>query len=910
MHIEGATQAFNEVSENILEFTTAEANYALLGGKGSNLARLTQAGFRVPTGFCVTTDACQQHIVSSGLDNRIPPILKEIDYGDAESVERRSAEISNLIVNADIHESLSNQITEAYRSITDRAYVAVRSSGTAEDLQDASFAGLHDTYLDIKGEEQLLDAIRRCWASLWTARAIAYRQSRGFDHAAVSLSVVVQEMIAADASGVMFTANPMNAQTDEITVNASWGLGEAIVSGIVTPDEVIVSSDQLEILERRLGSKELRIDRIESGGTSTTDVPQADRCQYALTDPQTRELAQLGLRVQDYYQGFPQDIEWALCNDQFFVLQSRPVTGVEFSWDSDVDAWRDTPEERRVTWTKAMADETWTGAITPLFYSWRAYLWQLGHAEFARMRGLASAEAKWIWKFHKSEVYYNMSLQKILVEESCPPMFREPMLATLPPEERESAAVAPFGRWNHIKAYIRAALFHPNRGFFRWLPAFEELYEESVARGRAYLDVDVSNLADEALKQHIDEVIEYEGVYYKEIWFPFSIYGRDMSGVMAWMLYRWYDGDNDHALVDLMTGVPQRTVTMEENYRLWQLSEKIRHSPELNDLFNKHQGADFLAALQRSERGREFLGEYRDFLGMYGCRGHQDRDMYFPRRSEDPAIDYRSLKAMLSVEQSQDPEAKEHQTNALREKVLEEIVHDIRKKTFGSVLGKVFVYVHAYALKFIMTRDNERMIADVTTMAIKQGFLEVGRRLMERGVLTDPRDFYFLTRDELYDLLDGQTNNPALREAKISARKRNFDSYLNKTRKPGPYLRRGQELDLDIASSIEEDGSLRGAGTSRGKVSGTARVVHSLEEIGRVQEGEILICHATDPGWTPVIIVIAGLVLETGGVLAHGSCLSREYGLPCVQLANATELIPDGANVTLDGDTGLVKVDE
>ncbi|MCY4513727.1 MAG: PEP-utilizing enzyme [Candidatus Tectomicrobia bacterium] len=700
MYIEGATQAFNEVSENILEFTTAEENYALLGGKGSNLARLTQAGFSVPTGFCVTTDAYQQHMVSSGLDNRIPPILKEIDYGDAESVERRSAEIRYLIVNADIQESLSYQITKAYSSITDRAYVAVRSSGTAEDLQDASFAGLHDTYLDIKGEDQLLDAIRRCWASLWTARAIAYRQSRGFDHAAASLSVVVQEMIAADASGVMFTANPMNAQTDEITVNASWGLGEAIVSGIVTPDEVIVSSDQLEILERRLGSKELRIDRIESGGTSTTDVPEADRSRYALTDPQTRELAQLGLRVQDYYQGFPQDIEWALCNDQFFVLQSRPVTGVEFSWD------------------------------------------------------------------------------------------------------------------------------------------------------------------------------------------------------------------NDHALVDLMTGVPQRTVTMEENYRLWQLSEKIRHSPELNDLFNKHQGADFPAALQRSERGRGFLGEYRDFLRMYGCRGHQDRDMYFPRRSEDPAIDYRSLKAMLSVEQSQDPEAKEHQTNALREKVLEEIVHNIRKKIFGSVLGKLFVYVHAYALKFIMTRDNERMIADVTTMAIKQGFLEVSRRLMERRVLTDPRDFYFLTRDELYDLLDGQTNNPALKEAKISARKRNFDSYLNKTRKPGPYLRRGQELDLDIASSIEEDGSLRGAGTSRGKVSGTARVVHSLEEIGRVQEGEILICHATDPGWTPVFIVIAGLVLETGGVLAHGSCLSREYGLPCVQLANATELIPDGANVTLDGDTGLVKVDE
>ncbi|MCY4426754.1 MAG: PEP-utilizing enzyme [Halieaceae bacterium] len=897
-------------SNFILNFATSEENHSLLGGKGGNLARLIQAGFRVPQGFCVSTHAYQLHISDSGLAKQITSFTETIDYGDADNVEKVSAEIRQLIVQHDIPAALKQEIGEAYRSVTNETFVAVRSSGTAEDLAEASFAGLHDTYLDIKGEEQLLDAIRRCWASLWTARAVAYRHSKGFEHMSVSLCVVVQEMVASDVSGVMFTANPMNAQTNEVTANASWGLGEAIVSGIVTPDEIIVDSDKLEILENRIGTKELRIDRLVSGGTATTDVPEADRRRSALTESEVAELARLGLRVQEYYGGLPQDIEWALCDGTFYLLQSRPITGVDFSWDSDVDGWKETPEDKSVTWTKAMADEVWTGAITPLFYSWRAYLWQLSHDHLAQTMGLEQAEKMWFWKFHKSEAYYNTSVQKILVEDACPPPFRALMLGTLPPEEREAATVAPFDTISHLKGYFRTGLNYPTRGFFKWLKVFDELVDKTVARGREYLNVDVSQLTDKALKQHIDDTIEYEGSYYVEIWVPFWIYARDMSGILAWMLDKWYDGENDHALVDLMTGVPKRTVTMEENYQLWQLSEKIRHTPELLDLFNSHQNADFLVALQNSDAGREYLEEYTRFLHMFGHRGHQDRDMYFSRRSEDPAIDYRSLKAMLSVKQSHDPEEKEQEINQRREKVLEEVVQNIRKKPLGYVPGELFKLILDYVLKFLMARDNERMMADVTTMAIKRGCEEIGWRLEQRGLLQSPGDFYFLAKLELYDLIDGKTNNMALVRAKIAARKRNFVAYLNKTAKLGPYLRRGQEIDLDSATDAHEDGQLQGAGTSRGRVSGIARVVHSLDEIGRVEEGEILICHATDPGWTPVFIVIAGLVLETGGVLAHGSCLSREYGLPCVQLANATQLIPDGAKITVNGDTGNVVIDE
>ena len=308
---------------------------AVVGGKGASLGRMVRAGFPVPSGFVVTTAGYDRCLAANDLRAGIDALLRDLDYGSVGELEARTAKIRQAIVGCELPEGLAVEIVREYGELGDEPYVAVRSSGTAEDLAGASFAGQYDTYLDVRGGDALLDAVRRCWASMWTARVTAYRQGKGFDHADVGIAVVVQTMLEPDVAGVMFVGNPMNARADETVINASWGLGEAVVSGSVTPDEYVVARKTSTVEQRRLGAKELQVVRDPQAASGTVEQPVATerRGRYTLSDAQAVELAELGQRVTAYYQGLPQDIEWALSDGSLFLLQSRPVTGVEFTWE-------------------------------------------------------------------------------------------------------------------------------------------------------------------------------------------------------------------------------------------------------------------------------------------------------------------------------------------------------------------------------------------------------------------------------------------------------------------------------------------------------------------------------------------------------------------------------------------------
>jgi hypothetical protein len=328
-------------------------DHGLVGGKAASLGRLARAEFPVPPGFTVSTRAHESFLQAGRLNEQIAEILGSIDFGDATAIDTQTARIRALITDSPMPDEVVAAIAADYRALGDDPYVAVRSSGTAEDLADASFAGMHDTYLDVRGEQDVLDAVRRCWASMWTARATAYRHNGKHDQEAARLAVVVQTMVESDVSGVMFTANPMTARTDEIVVNASWGLGEGIVSGVLTPDEYLLAKGNLKIKARTVGAKEKQVRRNPetSRGTVLVDTPQQDRDRSSLSDEHLVELADLGRRVMDFYGGLPQDIEWALVGEQLHLLQSRPVTGAEFTWDEEVDGWYDVPEDEDTIWT-------------------------------------------------------------------------------------------------------------------------------------------------------------------------------------------------------------------------------------------------------------------------------------------------------------------------------------------------------------------------------------------------------------------------------------------------------------------------------------------------------------------------------------------------------------------------------
>lgn len=895
--------------EYIVRFDAAEASdKSVVGGKGANLGRLVRSGFPVPPGFCLTTSAYTEFIATAGLEGDIAALLADADYSDADDVEMRTAKVRDLIFNAAVPSAIVDALSIAYRGLGDDAYVAVRSSGTAEDLAEASFAGLHDTLLDIRGPQAVLDAVRACWASLWTGRATAYRFNNGFDHAQARLSVVIQEMIESDASGVMFTANPLTTATDEVMIDSSWGLGEAVVQGIVTPDQYLVRSDDLKVREKTLGTKELRIRRVpgSGSGTVTEDVPQSDRTRFTLTDAQVGELAQLGLRVQDYYGGFPQDIEWALRDNRFHLLQSRPVTGVEFSWDADCEDWQTLPEQDGVVWTRALADENWTGAISPLMYSWRAPSWVAGHEPATEHWGFTELRNQRFWKFHKATAYFNCNLERDIITKTIPPAFRAGLMANIPARWRDGVAVQSFNWIDYLKMYARVEALQPQlyKGFATLDGKWRTRHS---TEGKGLSDAERRKLSDRALKRYIDHQTDLEDEYNHDLWTWFFINARDVLTLLSVLVRAWYGDEDPMAFQALLTGVPEKSETMKANHMLWEMSQMIRDSADLRAAFDQNMNGAFFTACETFSDGQAFLDYYRGFIDLYGQRGQPDRDIYFPRRCEDPSIDYAALASMLSTAESIDPEVKERENNAVREAFADQVIEKIRRAPFGAIKAEIFKAVYAWSIRFVIARDNERNFLDHTTLSIRLGFLEIARRLVERGIFASIDDVWFLTRLELCAVLDSGQPLTALTRAKITGRRRDFERMLNREVDQPKYLINGAAADLDTAEDAE-DGVLRGIGTAKGVVTATAKVVKKLADVGKVAEGDILVVNSTDPGWTPVFHIISGIVLETGGILAHGSCLAREYGLPAVQIPSAMRLIPDGATITINGDHGSVKI--
>lgn len=911
----------------LFQFTDdASTDPGLVGGKGANLARLVAAGFPVPPGFVVGARSYAEFLTGAGLRTQIERQLDGVDFADPVDLEQRTAGIRETVLSHDVPAALATAIESAYADLGDGdQFVAVRSSGTKEDGAEASYAGLHDTLLDVRGADDVVAAVKKCWSSLWTARATSYRNMRGLDHFESPIAVVVQVMVRSEVSGVMYTGHPVTTATDEIVINASYGLGEAIVSSAVDPDTHVVKSGDLRIKETTIGAKEIRIVRNPDGeGTVTEDVPDAERRRAALSDEQIRELSRIGRRVAEHYDGFPQDIEWAYADGAFHLVQTRPLTGVEFSWDSCVDenTW-DTEDDDDFIWTRDMADENWTGAISPLMYSYRAPSWVQGHQNAARQWGHPEIANTRFFKFYKGEAYYNSKVEKLILEKTLPPQLRalHPSgLAKLPPQWRQETLEAPFSYLELVKQYARVEMMQPQlyQGFKTW--DWYMYSDEMLTAARGLTSEQLKDLSDTELRNYCEKQVALEDKYLYDLWTAFFINARDMFLLLAYLVRNWYadggSGDDAARFMDamggLMTGVARKTKTLEANHELWLMSRTIADNPALTKAFSDYQGAKFFDRIQHVEGGPELLAHYARFITDYGHRGHSDRDIIFSRRAEDPGLDYNAIKPMLSGvlddgPRMADPQAREEEVSAHRLRVTDEVIEKIRRKPFGGIRAEIFKLVLDYCHRFIMVRDDERHWIDIATFSIRRGYLEMNRRLLERGKATSDRDVFFLARHELYDWFFDRANEPLTR-AKIVARMRDWDRVDQKTRQLPMYLHRGHEVEFDV---VEHEGNtLRGLGTSRGKVTGTARVALGLHEIGRVRHGDIMIVNSTDPGWTTVFSVISGIVLETGGMTAHGAMLAREYGLPAVQVANATRLIPDGAQIEINGDSGLVILPE
>ena len=830
-----------------------ELQVAVVGGKGAHLGALSRLdGIRVPAGFCVTTDAFRRIMAEApSIDERLDQ-LSRLNPDDREAIRTLSAQIRRIVEGIAIPGDLAAAITRALPRLGEQAAYAVRSSATAEDLPTASFAGQQDTYLNVVGPAEILRHVSRCWASLFTERAVTYRLRNGIDHRTVGMAVVVQQLVSPDAAGILFTADPVTGNRKVATVDAGFGLGEALVSGLVNPDVFTVRDG--EVVAKAI------------------DAQRPD--QPALTDAQVVRLVQLGRRIEAHF-GRPQDIEWCLVDDDFQIVQSRPITTL---FPIPVAGDRDNHVYVSVGHQQMMTDP-----MKPLGVS----VWQLTamapmHEAAGRLfvdvtRRLASptSRAGLLDVMGRGDPLIRDALETVLARSDFVPTLPEPGPGAPP----DGGASAPIATDPAIVA---------------------ELIERSQA-SIAALRRDIAALTGPAL---FDFLLEAFQEHKRVLGDPLS-----MQAIMAGMEATWWLNDQlqewlgEKNAADTLTLSAPGNVTSEMGLALLDVADVIRQHPELVAFLQGVADDAFLDELPRFAGGTEARHAIEAYLDRYGMRCVGEIDITRPRWRERPSA---LVPAILDNVRNFEPGAAERrfeQGRQAAQKRAQEVLEHLRALPDGEHKADEARRMIDRVRTFIGYREYPKYGIVSRYLVYKQALLAEAERLVRADVLCEQEDIFYLTFAELHDVARPNQVDDGL----IQQRKDAYRSYHALT--PPRVLTSDGEV---IAGSYRRDdvpaGALIGLPVSAGTVEGRARVILDMARAD-LEPGDILVTAHTDPSWTPLFVAIAGLVTQVGGLMTHGAVIAREYGVPAVVgVADATRLIPDGQRIRVHGTEGYVEI--
>ncbi|MGR6916311.1 PEP/pyruvate-binding domain-containing protein [[Actinomadura] parvosata] len=852
-----------------LDFSEIDAGMlAEAGGKAANLGELARAGLPVPPGWVLTTEAYRQ--VARGLRTS----------GD-DLAERARRHLLEAPVPDEVHEA----IVKSYEALGDDVPVAVRSSATAEDLPFASFAGQQDTFLNVVGAEAVVQAVRRCWASLWTDRAVAYRESNGIDHAAVRLAVVVQVMVDARVAGVLFTANPVTGRRHESVIDASPGLGEAVVSGAVNPDRFRVHEGR--ILERHAGDKRLAIRALPGGGTERVETAEPGLC---LTDDEVLELAALGARVEAHY-GAPQDTEWAIDHDgRLWLTQARPITTLY-----------PLPEPARPglrVYFSVNVVQGVMGPLTPMGQSAFRVI-SAGGAGLAGHRpadpldgaGFLAVSGERLWLDITTAVRSRpgrailprvLTLGEARAVGLVEQLFEDPRLSPADTSLRPFLrGFARFARNLRLPGRVLTALTSPRKAV------------AGTVRLGQVLDHRLRVPASATPEQRLDHA---ERVLAGTFPLIISIMPTVITGYGLFALSARLSGVPVPEMSDVLRSLPHNPTT-EMDLELWELATRIEPEPfrELSvpELVARYRAGSLPPVAQR---------EITAFLHKYGHRGIAEIDLGVPRWSEEPGHILGVLANYLRMDKGASPS--EQFAGGVRQ-ARATIAHvAARAGSRGRWRAAVVRFALGRTRRYAGLRELPKFYLVKTLAAVRSSLLVVGEHLAGQGVLDAPQDVFFL---DLRETRAALAEGGDLREL-VAGRRDTYERERRRRHVPRMLLSDGTEPEA--LSQPGGDGGITGTPASPGTVTGVARVV--LDPIGaHLEPGEILVCPSTDPGWTPLFLTAGGLVMEMGGSMSHGAVVAREYGIPAVVgVPDATHRIVSGQQITVNGAAGTVTIPE
>ena len=850
-----------------------QTQVAVVGGKGALLGELSRAeGIRVPAGFCVTTDAFRRIMAEApSIDDRLDR-LSRLNPDDRETIRALSAEIRRTLEGIAIPDDLAAAITGSLARLGEPAAYAVRSSATAEDLPAASFAGQHDTYLNVIGPVAILEHISRCWASLFTERAVTYRLRNGFDHRKVHMAVVVQQMVFPHAAGVMFTADPVTSNRKVVSVEASFGLGEVLVSGRVNADVFKVRDG--EVVARAVATKQLAIHALPAGGTQEQAIDPERQKQPTLTDAQVVRLAQLGRRIEAHF-GRPQDIEWCLVDDEFQIVQSRPITTL-----FPIPAAGD--QENHV-YVSVGHQQMMTDPMKPLGLSF----WQM-----TTPRPMYVAGGRLFVEVARELASPAIRARLLDVMGRGDPLIRDALETIL--ERGDFIPSLPDGGPTAVPAGVAQAPIETDPAIVTELIRRNQ---ESIAA----LKRDIRTKSGSALFDFIlADIQELRRILFDP---------RSHQVFMSAMEATWWLNDQLQAWLgeknaaDTLTQSVPHNVTSEMGLALLDVADVIRPHPEVVAFLQHVEDEGFLDELAKLAGGREARDAIRAFLDEYGMRCVGEIDITRPRWSERPST---LVPVILGNVKNFQPGAGKQRFEQGRQEAWtkeQELLARLRALPDGEQKAEEAKRMIDRVRTFIGYREYPKYGMVSRYFVYKQALLEEAARLVQAHVLREKEDIFYLTFQELHDVVRTKHVDDQL----IAQRTDAFRSYQALT--PPRVLTSDGEV---VAGAYRRDdvpsGALVGLPVSAGTVEGRARVILDMAEAD-LEPGDILVTAHTDPSWSPLFVAITGLVTEVGGLMTHGAVIAREYGLPAVVgVEQATRLIRNGQRIRVNGTNGYVEI--
>ena len=859
----------------VLDFQEMQqTQLGLVGGKGLHLGELSKIeGIQVPEGFCVTTEAYQKAIEPNETYQALLHRLTMLNAEAREQMGEISREIRQTILDVEIPSDVADAVVRYLSRFGEEQAFAVRSSATAEDLPHASFAGQQDTYLNIIGVDAILQHIRKCWASLFTDRAVMYRMQNGFDHRQVYLSVIVQKMVFPQASGILFTADPMSGSRKLLAIDAGYGLGEALVSGIVTADHYKVREG--EIADKRIATKTLAIYGRKEGGTETKPIDPDLQKTQTLTDDQILRLARIGRRIEAYFDQ-PQDIEWCLAQDTFHIVQSRPITTL-FPIPAEND------QENHV-YISVGHQQMMTDPIKPLGLSF--YLLTTP----APMRTAGGR----LFVDVAPRLATTAGREALLNTVGSDPLIKGALMTII---ERDFIKLLPHDPTAPV----------PGRGNTGMPAAFESdpaIVSDLIKRSETSIEELKQNIQGKSGPDLFDFILEDIQELRRILFDP-----QSTAVFMAAMNASAWINDNMNAWLgeknaaDTLSQSVDGNITSEMGLALMDVADVIRPYPEVIDYLQQTKDENFLDELVKFDGGQESRDAIQGFLDKYGMRCAGEIDLTRTRWSEKPIT---LVPLILGNIKNFEPNASRRKFEQGRREALakeQELIHRLKQLPDGEQKAKETKRMIDLVRNFIGYREYPKYGMVNRYFVYKQALLKEAERLVQAGVIREKEDIYYLAFEELHEA----ARTKKLDDRIISKRKEEYQRY-EKLSPPRVMTSDGEIIRGEYNRENLPDGALAGLAVSSGVVEGRARVIWNMEDAD-LEDGDILVTAYTDPSWTPLFVSIKGLVTEVGGLMTHGAVIAREYGLPAVVgVENATGLIKDGQRIRVNGTEGYVEI--